>query len=155
MSAMASQITSLTIVYSIFYSSADQRKHQSSASLVFVRGIHRWPVNSSHKGPVTQKMFPFDDVIMLLILFRIISRVPQFSQYLRSNIEEYGFIWIHQELQYYHNKTVCIWPLARSRYQGQGQVITSHSFVGYNYLSLFLMPASGAPVYYGIYWKRS
>ena len=41
-----------------------QRKHQSSASLAFVRWIHRWPVNSPHKGPVTRKMFPFDDVIM-------------------------------------------------------------------------------------------
>ena len=48
------------------YSDADQRKHQSSASLAFVRGIHRWPVNSPHKGPVTRKMFPFDDVIMNL-----------------------------------------------------------------------------------------
>ena len=55
---------SLTIVYSSIYSGADQRKHQSSASLAFVRGIHRWPVNSPHKGPVTQKMFPFDDAIM-------------------------------------------------------------------------------------------
>ena len=62
--AMASQITSLTIVYSTIYSGADQRKHQSSASLAFVRGIHRWPVNSPHKGPVTCKMFPFDDVII-------------------------------------------------------------------------------------------
>ena len=64
MSTMASQITSLTIVYSTVYSGADQKKHQSSASLAFVRGIHRWPVNSRHKGPVTRKMFPFDDVIM-------------------------------------------------------------------------------------------
>ena len=40
------------------------RKHQSSASLAFVRGIHRGPVNSPHKWPVTRKMFPFDDVIM-------------------------------------------------------------------------------------------
>ena len=64
MSAMASQITSLTIVYWTIYSGADQRKHQSSASLAFVRGIHRWPVNSSHKRPVTRKMFPFDDVLM-------------------------------------------------------------------------------------------
>ena len=53
MGAMASQITSLTIVYSIVYSGGDHRKHQSSASLAFVRGIHRWPVNSPHKGPVT------------------------------------------------------------------------------------------------------
>ena len=65
MGAIASQITSLTIVYSNFYSGADQRKHQSSASLAFVRGIHRLPVNSSHKCLVTRKMFPFDDVIMV------------------------------------------------------------------------------------------
>ena len=65
MGAIASQITSLTIVYSIVYSDADQRKHQSSASLAFVRGIHRGPVNSLHKWPIMQKMFPFDDVVML------------------------------------------------------------------------------------------
>ena len=65
MSVMASQVTSLTIVYSTVYSGADQRTHQSSALLAFVRGIHRWPVNSPHKGPVTRKMFPFDDVIMI------------------------------------------------------------------------------------------
>ena len=64
MGGMASQITSLTIVYLSVYSGAYQRKHQSPASLVFVRGIHRWPVNSPHKGPVTRKMFPFDYVIM-------------------------------------------------------------------------------------------
>ena len=57
MSAMASQITNLTTVYSIIHSGADQRKHQSSTSLVFVRGIHRWPVNSPHKGPVMLKYF--------------------------------------------------------------------------------------------------
>ena len=62
MSTMASQITSLTIAYSTVYSDADQRKPQSSASLSFVRGIHRGPVNSPHKGPVTRKMF--DNVIM-------------------------------------------------------------------------------------------
>ena len=64
MGAMASQITNLTIVYSTVYSGADQRKHQSSASLAFVWGIHWGPVNSPHKWPVTRKMFPFDDVIM-------------------------------------------------------------------------------------------
>ena len=65
MNAMASQITSLTIVYSTVYSGADQRKHESSASLAFVWGIHRGPVNYPHKWPLTRKMFPFDDVIML------------------------------------------------------------------------------------------
>ena len=60
MSAMASQITSLTTVSSTICSGTDQRKHQSSASLAFVRGIQRGPVNSPHERPV----FPFDDVIM-------------------------------------------------------------------------------------------
>ena len=64
--AISSQFPSLTIVYSTVYSEADQRKHQSSVSLAFVRGIHRWPVNSPHKWPVTRKMFPFDDVIMFM-----------------------------------------------------------------------------------------
>ena len=64
MGLMASQIPSLTIVYSVVYSGADQRKHQNSVSLAFVRGIHRGPVNSPHKWPVTRKMFPFDEVIM-------------------------------------------------------------------------------------------
>ena len=71
MSAMASQITSLTIVYSSVYSGADQRQHQNSASLAFVWGIHRWPVNSPHKGPVTRKMFPFDDVIMFNVCSKL------------------------------------------------------------------------------------
>ena len=65
LSEMASQINSLTIVYSTVYSNADRRKHQSSASLASMWGIHRWPVNSPHKGPVTRKMLPFDDVIIL------------------------------------------------------------------------------------------
>ena len=63
--AMTSQITSVSIVYSTVCSDTDQRKRQSSALLAFVRGIHRWPVNSPHKWPVTRKMFSFDDVIML------------------------------------------------------------------------------------------
>ena len=81
MGAMASQITSLAIVYSTVYLGADQRKHQSSVSLAFVRGIHRWPVNSPHKWPVTREMSPFDDVIIIrcqqiregFILWRLLS----------------------------------------------------------------------------------
>ena len=74
MGTISSQITSLTIVYSITYSDADQRKHQSSASLAFVRGIHRGPVNSPNKWPVTRKMFPFDDVIMDFKILRVASQ---------------------------------------------------------------------------------
>ena len=81
MNAMASLITSLSAVYSTVASDADQRKYQSSALLAFVRGIHRWPVNSPHKGPVTRKMFPFDDVIMRRsrgrpLIIWIAQRVP-------------------------------------------------------------------------------
>ena len=65
--AMAPQITGLTIVYSIVFSGADHRNHQTSASRAFVWGMHRWPVNSPHIGPVTRNMFPFDDVIMIKI----------------------------------------------------------------------------------------
>ena len=64
MGTIASQITSPTIVNTIVYSDADQRKHQSSASLA--------PVNSPHKWPVTRKMFPFDDVIIYIQLATVI-----------------------------------------------------------------------------------
>ena len=72
MSAMASQITGISIVFSTICSGSDQRKQQSLASLDIVRGVHRWQVDfpsqdrwiSPHKGPVTRKMLPFDDVIM-------------------------------------------------------------------------------------------
>ena len=60
MSAIASQITGVSIVYLTGCSGADHRKHQSSAPLAFVTEIHRWPVNSPRKEPVTRKMFPFD-----------------------------------------------------------------------------------------------
>ena len=66
MDTIASQIPSLTIVYSIAYSDADQRKHESSASVAVVHGIHRGPMNTPHKWPVMRKIFPFDDVIMVL-----------------------------------------------------------------------------------------
>ena len=70
MSMVASQITSLTIVYSSVNSGAEERKQQSSASLAFVRGIHRWPVTSLHKGPIMWKLFPFDDVIMVWVAIK-------------------------------------------------------------------------------------
>ena len=81
MSPIVFQITSLTIVYSTVYSVADQRKHQSSASLAFVRGIHRGPVNSPHKWSVTREMFPFDDGIMFTVISPVLSH---------SNISPYG-----------------------------------------------------------------
>ena len=68
MSAMVSQITGVSIIYSTVCSGADQRKRKNSASLAFVRGIHRWLVDSPTKGPATRKMFPFDDVIPMILL---------------------------------------------------------------------------------------
>ena len=76
MSPMASQITSLGIVYSTVYSGADQRKHQSSASLAFVWRIHRGLVNSPHKKPVTQKMFSFDDVMICVVIVPVDGLPP-------------------------------------------------------------------------------
>ena len=64
MSVFAPQITGVSVAYSTFCSGADHRKHQSSASLAFVREIHRWLVNSLHRGPETRKRIPFDYVIM-------------------------------------------------------------------------------------------
>ena len=92
MDAIAPQITSLTIVYSTVYSDADQRKYQSAASLAFVRGIHRGPVNSTHKWPVTRKTFPFEDVIMTYLALGstwIIARTA-----LVCLIEAIFYLWI-------------------------------------------------------------
>ena len=59
--------TGVSIVSSTACSGVNQRKHRSTASLAFVRGIQRRPLDSPHKGPVTRKMFPFDDVIKLML----------------------------------------------------------------------------------------
>ena len=85
MSAMASQNSSISTVLAVC-SVAHQRNHQSSASLAFVRGIHRWPVDSPHKGPVTRKIFPIwwrhhDQVISLYHgICRVCNNIPQRSQ---------------------------------------------------------------------------
>ena len=91
MGTIASQITSLTIVYSTIYSDADQRKYQNSASPAFVRGIHRRPVNSPHKWPVTRKMFPFDDLIMFtsitVVMYAISCHIGPRYNSTRLNID--------------------------------------------------------------------
>ena len=89
MSLVASQITNLTIVYSTVYLGADQIKLQSSASLAFVRGIHRGPVNSPHKRPVTRKMFPFDDVIMGYELDLTVTRLDIVSHVIGAYMSLY------------------------------------------------------------------
>ena len=103
---MASEITSLTMVYLTVYSGADQRKHQSSTSLVFVRGIHRWLVNSPHKGPVTSKMFPFDDVIFWV--WRV------------SNVQSplIVFVWTLHDQAKVFTKTEGIYKQGLEKFQG-------------------------------------
>ena len=84
MDTMAFQITSPAIVYSTVYSDVDQRKHQSSASLAFARGIHRRPVNSPHKWPVTRKMFHL--MTSSWIHSRVVHRDQHFYFKLESHI---------------------------------------------------------------------
>ena len=106
MSAKASQITSLTIVCSTVYSGTDERKQQSSASLAFVSGIHRWPVNSAHKGPVMRTIFPFDDFIMwleniwilyLIILIILHTECAILTNFLslRKKLSKISYQWPH------------------------------------------------------------
>ena len=110
MGVMASQITNLAIVYSTVYSDVDQRKHQSSASLAFVWGFHRWPVNSPQKWPVTQKMFPFDDVIMRHIdaqfRGRINSSPLKFIQIALITVPSHGYYGVsnHRQLPCLFNR---------------------------------------------------
>ena len=66
MNAIVCQITASRFFTQALIQAHIKEKNQSFASLALVRGIHRWPVNSPHKGPVTRKMFPFDDLIMIL-----------------------------------------------------------------------------------------
>ena len=123
MTMLASQITSLTVVYSIVYSGVNQRKHQSSASLAFVREIHRGPVNFPHKWPVTRKMFPFDDVIMTELVrssprnaMTISIQIPSnttchvlfiisFDSYMYAYVSVRGCVF--QEILYRHKKLWC------------------------------------------------
>ena len=114
MDAMASRITSLTIIYIAVYSGANQRKYQSFASLAFVRGIHRWPVNSPHKG---RKIFPFDDVIMMTphdtnlnhhdyfmtVTFLAANRHQLSTVF--STLVLYVITWANVRLAISHNKT--------------------------------------------------
>ena len=95
MAAMASQITSLAIVYLTVYLGTDQRKHQSSMSLAFVWGIHEWEVNCLHKWPVTQKLYPFDDVIMSMCELTYIWTLPKYMPVLHSLWIVHIFITLH------------------------------------------------------------
>ena len=127
MSAIVSQISGVFIVYSTICSDADQRKHQSSASLAFVWGIHRWPVNSPHKRPVTQKMFPFDDVIMFwhgswrhLLKLEDSHGLPQVTYFLGTNHQAHQWLYLPWHGKHFritrHGTLLCVTdvPFAKS-----------------------------------------
>ena len=120
MGAIASQITSLTIVYSIVYSDADQRKHQSSASLAFVRGIHRGPVNSPHKWPVTRKMFPFHDVIMIFI------GIHDWWHKVKLKLDQLS--GRHSHLEYWYHQPTCLTHWGRDKMDTTSQTTFSRAF---------------------------
>ena len=116
MSDMAPQITSLSTVYSTVCSGAHQRKHQSSVLSAFGKGILRWPVNSPHKGPVTQKIFSFDDAIMKERIS--LHHIPpkKVMEYLESTMETlvFGILmcwkWLgsnHREVFWFNATLTC------------------------------------------------
>ena len=107
---MASQITSLAIFYSITY--AGQRKHQNSASLAFVCGIHRWPVNSLQKSPVTRKMFLFDDIIMLSYRVYTMAADVLATQGWKYVVASSSHIF--QPIYFISSKTLHTWPCLSS-----------------------------------------
>ena len=95
MGAMASQSTGVSIIYSIVCFRRIPKKKQSSASLAFVRGIQRWPLNSAHKGKVTRKMFPFDDISMIMRFTwttHISPSRPTYHEYSGEKLP-YLFLW--------------------------------------------------------------
>ena len=129
----ASQISSFTTVYSAVYWGGDQRKHQRSASLAFVWGIHRGPVNSPHKWPVARKMLPFDDVIMIVSEIYYIYGLVSVATTLITMLDTFPsmFIWfsmiqltlwkdnvipigliIHQQLFFFVNAECNVSPIS-------------------------------------------
>ena len=93
MSAMASQITSHTIVYSTIHSGADQRRTSKLRVTGLLLGIHRWPMNSLRKGPVTCKLFPYDDVIMLMDILLQLSKCWDMLKGGQNEITEESEFW--------------------------------------------------------------
>ena len=74
---------------------------QCSASLAFVRRIHRWPVNSPHEEPVTRKMFPFNDVIMDLYLTQCNRKLT--PQYLNVAMQSMWSRWFTKYYEIFYN----------------------------------------------------
>ena len=139
MSPMASQITSLGIVYSTVYSGADQRKHQSSAWLAFVWRIHRGPVNSPHKRPVTRKMFSFDDVIMCWL-----SRWYLAITMITSNLSNWA-LGCRRDLKARHHASVGMYQYLMSYF------LPYHTVYNIKCQSNLMVSSEFVPMYIGTY----
>ena len=115
MSTTVSQITSRTIVCSTVYSRRRSKKTSKVRVTGLCEGIHRWPVNSPHKGPITRKMFSFDDVIMMHNSWDVLCHEWQIAKQLQregaSQVIELGMT---------HKKTQGVWrsyqPITANRY---------------------------------------
>ena len=108
MSVMASQTTGVSIVSTVHSIRRRSKKTSNSASLAFVKGIHRWPVNSPHKGPVTRKMLPFDDVVIRVRYGVSLMSSKPMSPYLRKKpmspclkktLSPFGYLWCNIRYQ--------------------------------------------------------
>ena len=137
MSTMVPQITSISIVCSTVCSDADQRKYQSSTSLAFVRGTHQWPVNSPHKGQVTWKMFPFDDIIMNCVstmLFKCLDYKHVFGMefllFCNNPAIHSSTLWINIHFRSHHQIEFHCGSLSSMVYQLQGKAAIQNAHVG-------------------------
>ena len=147
---MAPQITSVSIVYSTVCWGADQRKHQSSASLAFVRGIHRWPVNSPRNGPVTRKMFPFiiGDALPHLVTYLGPSKMAYNLQttLLMYIIErKISYFWYRYEMKFF--------PRIQLKIRYRWLQIRKGS-VMWHFFVLFGVYSQGRRLLYHMYFKR-
>ena len=107
--AMASQITGVSIICSTVCSGADQREHQMPGSLDSARGIHRWPVVSPRKGPVTRKMFPFDDVIVIIAYGKTTQYAMHFFPQISYSFKNVFTGEVSQQLSRFHIWFEMIW----------------------------------------------
>ena len=139
---MASQVTRITIVYSIICSGVDKKKHQSSTSLAFVRGVHRWPVISAHRGSVTRKMFPYHDVIMMAAdaghtMFNI--KMPSY-QYRKSHCGDKTILrpsYLHNGISYTGKTTYLYWIRAQGISSNSTDLV-SPEYCGSRWLHMLL-----------------
>ena len=89
---------------------ADQRKHQSSASTAFVSGIHRGPVNSPHKWPVTREVFPFDDIIRITKSIRYVMRTLMLNAMILLHFVMRTCLMYHNYMLQLTAHTIVWWP---------------------------------------------